>query len=1319
MPVQSKRISLSALGIDSVRGMAQGNHLRIGFDPEMGFPLCGFELYHRRHMTGPRRQIDFIRLFSEKTPTLLRRGYSQDGVAVFHPGNPLPVQSAEGGVALTEQMLGISFRHSPFAPDSNPKVCEVRLRFRARGSVVVEAFDDRYENGSFPKRLVAREQGVGSVFDPGILDGILDRLYRGWTGAADGLLGVLDTSIPVATGVREETIPEPRRASLDEILATSPDLANDPQLRSLSRRTFPDLAEAETVGNAAPVPSHEGRPLVAGVMRLNRFVSNSVFNRALRRWGGEFEIVLRADLISLVEIRAPAGARLLGIEYVEVIDDAWSRLRLPAEAAWGVHRETPLLLPTPQPVSAATSTYPTCQALVFEKSATAIAEELPVQRLSPGFVARSGAADIHGEYDDLKTLLAVYLGPDPERLRFQELDNALRAIEAEPPSQQLQLTVTYPSDAGDDPSSFAPLPMILSGAVDPNFARLVGLAAIDSSPSPGSHLDYKVVARWNNGYYAWITHDVFPGRDGKLNQPEAAAAQPVLDATRPGDVKTNVELTWHRPDEIARLNRANQHVGYLLFRRRVDPVEAQQRLTESNDELTGVKTPDLLLVAEVQGDEPTPPSEPDGAHYVDRPPAYTVYDYGLQAQDLFGRRSEIAWTNGVTVPVLVVPRPVGDLYAFHLDTEDPAQLELEPRAARVIEVTGEAAFSGRALLIEFRYPLSSRDAVAGDVAAFDVLYRHGRPNELVGVLSTPTIVGPVPSQATSPVLADVELATATPVPVLIDGFGGERSRGALASHGEFFTVETATRVSNNLVRLRVRARRDYLPQPGLGTLSLGAGAPGVSPHPSFASPRDPSTWSGFDLRQPRDDANQGPLRMSSTAGAVLGPLPSGLTATQVAVSRTIELPVNLLPGDPVTPIDWVYRIVIEDFDLPLPAGLMEYAGAITVQVVSGAGHRSELPAPAFARRCAHDVPPAIDALATSEFVIATRPDFEGRIGVWLSWPRIPGVQRFNVYRADVAKLLNFRNESLQLAENLLEDTTRRAEIKLRGGELASVDAFTLVTPIPIEPEIDPSDPNRHRWVDRVAAPREQNYVYRVQPIGANGVFAPWPADSSVENENRDRCILVLQRNRDLLLTPAIYELEPLDRGVGVVVRRPLSPTVVGLRIYKTDQPSLAGDVRRMTLIHGTIPLSHPRIESLAATNGTPARLRFLDEKARVGVQYFYRVAFVDEFGNVSMASEPMAVTPRSFAPPSPPVLTAQRVAAGTVNLSWVADHAEGEIKVQRKRSGGSQWLDLAPDWLAPTGVAVDLDAAGVVAHRVVLRDSKGRLVYSETVITEV
>ncbi|HEX2270503.1 MAG TPA: hypothetical protein VHH35_13240, partial [Pyrinomonadaceae bacterium] len=167
MPFQSKRISLMALGMDgTVPGMAAGNHLRIGFDPRMGFPPCGFFLYRREHQTGPTRKLDFVRLFTEKIPAPFRQGYLQDGIAVFHPRDPLPVQGSGNSVLLTDQILGVSFRSSPFVPDSDPKVCEVRVTIRCKeDTVTVKAFDDRYDNSAFTKILVAHESRKFSPAD--------------------------------------------------------------------------------------------------------------------------------------------------------------------------------------------------------------------------------------------------------------------------------------------------------------------------------------------------------------------------------------------------------------------------------------------------------------------------------------------------------------------------------------------------------------------------------------------------------------------------------------------------------------------------------------------------------------------------------------------------------------------------------------------------------------------------------------------------------------------------------------------------------------------------------------------------------------------------------------------------------------------------------------------------------------------------------------------------------------------------------------------------------------------------------------------------
>ena len=85
---------------------------------------------------------------------------------------------------------------------------------------------------------------------------------------------------------------------------------------------------------------------------------------------------------------------------------------------------------------------------------------------------------------------------------------------------------------------------------------------------------------------------------------------------------------------------------------------------------------------------------------------------------------------------------------------------------------------------------------------------------------------------------------------------------------------------------------------------------------------------------------------------------------------------------------------------------------------------------------------------------------------------------------------------------------------------------------------------------------------------------------------------------------------------------------------------------------------------------------------------------------------------------APPSLTVTRTAAATVQLSWSAAHNEGQVKVQRKRSGESQWVDIFSGWHAPTDTAVDTAAGGIVAHRLLLRDPKGRFVFSAPLVTE-
>ena len=127
--MQSKRISLSALGIDGVPGMENGNHLRIGFDPRMGFPPCGF-LYTGVHIDWTRLVIWISRVCSAKDKCAVSAWLFAGWRCRFPPSSASDHSNAEPGLDFRNQIVGISFRASPFMPDSDPKVCEVRLTVR-------------------------------------------------------------------------------------------------------------------------------------------------------------------------------------------------------------------------------------------------------------------------------------------------------------------------------------------------------------------------------------------------------------------------------------------------------------------------------------------------------------------------------------------------------------------------------------------------------------------------------------------------------------------------------------------------------------------------------------------------------------------------------------------------------------------------------------------------------------------------------------------------------------------------------------------------------------------------------------------------------------------------------------------------------------------------------------------------------------------------------------------------------------------------------------------------------------------------------------
>lgn len=1185
--LQSRRLSLTALGVADLPGMVWGNHLRLGFDARMGLPSCGFELFRRP--AGQRRDeshVQFAALFGNGQPAVGRHGWD-DGTVVVYRHQGFPQLLPDGSVAVDSEPLCFSFRASPAEPDVRVPVYRLGMSFvSGGGTVTVTAYDDRYDGTAFRRDPVA--------------------------------------------------------------------------LRSRS-----------------------GAP------------------------GGVVNLDLQADLISTVEIVGPPGTRLTGLIYIELDDGGWEPWAPPWELdQWQANRPAvPMLLPLADPGGSG-CVYPGCSNLDCAVEAEKLEDNLPPIRLEAGFVPRQSPDDPFAEYETFDQLLALALGPDPERIRLTEMRDAVRALLALPPEQHLHFEVPQPGAGGDSSIGLRPLALLLAGSVDADFARLIGLVTLDPEPGDGEAFDYKVEALWLGETHAWITHDVFPGRDGLLADPPPLAAAAVAAPGRPGTVKTNVELSWPVLPPEETLDSALQHVAYHLYRRLSGDPDSTERLTEDVDELAGMPAPRPLLAAT---SEPAPghlqqPPAP-GGHYTDRPPDYDTFDYGIQAIDLAGRRSKIVWTEEVKVPELVVPPPVSELAAWAIDTDHPQHAEqVEGRPAAVLAATGNAGLSGRALALELRFTAESQQVVGGTLRRIELHYRQGEHNQLPGLLGPATVLGAAPPQATSPVTARAILTCDQPVPAGLDDFAGERSRGTLAVGGAHFRVAAARPVGASTVEVDFHGRRDFLPAAGPASLVLGP------QHSLYADPRSAATWHGFDTAWPPVDSAAGlALELDAATGAVVAPVPAGLDPNEIDAVRQNERRTDLPPGH----YDWVYRLVVRGLAPPLPAGWTASYAAIAARPVADGG-AGPFALPATVERRRYGPPPALDALTSDDFLWAGRPDFEGRIGVHLSWPAQPGVSRYRIHRIEAGELIELFGGDPAAFADLAGDAAARAQLRLWGGLRASAERYLLTTPLPVSPEVDPEDPGRRLWVDRFPAPRDGAYLYRVQPVSDAGGDAPWPADAADDESNRRRTVLVLQKPLAALLPVTVYALEPLDRALGLVLRRSPSPVVSGLRIYKTDDPAAARDPRRMIAKGGLIPLDHPRLESLPAdpADDVPARLRLVDDTVVVGRTYYYRFVWEDDHGNRSPASEPMAASPLALSPPAPPTLSLDRVDATTVQLTWTADHAEGQVRVQRKPSGTGAWEDLNPDWLAPSDSFVDGDAAERYGYRLKLRDPLGRFVYT-------
>ncbi|HQN19057.1 MAG TPA: hypothetical protein PKV86_07960, partial [Syntrophobacteraceae bacterium] len=83
MTVQSRYISLAGIGADPSTHIP-GIHLRIGFDPRMGFPSKGFQLYSRPTLEVNEVGLDFGEFGPRTYGAIILPGLTNGWANLFH-----------------------------------------------------------------------------------------------------------------------------------------------------------------------------------------------------------------------------------------------------------------------------------------------------------------------------------------------------------------------------------------------------------------------------------------------------------------------------------------------------------------------------------------------------------------------------------------------------------------------------------------------------------------------------------------------------------------------------------------------------------------------------------------------------------------------------------------------------------------------------------------------------------------------------------------------------------------------------------------------------------------------------------------------------------------------------------------------------------------------------------------------------------------------------------------------------------------------------------------------------------------------------------
>lgn len=162
--------------------------------------------------------------------------------------------------------------------------------------------------------------------------------------------------------------------------------------------------------------------------------------------------------------------------------------------------------------------------------------------------------------------------------------------------------------------------------------------------------------------------------------------------------------------------------------------------------------------------------------------------------------------------------------------------------------------------------------------------------------------------------------------------------------------------------------------------------------------------------------------------------------------------------------------------------------------------------------------------------------------------------------------------------------------------------------------------------------------------------------------------------------PVVTKILGGDQAVTLRWASNREPDLVEYRVYRTDQPEQARDLRLMTLIHTeTVPPGEPAAR--------PNEIAWIDEPVLGLVNFYYRVVAVDEARNISQPSA--IVIGRAYdesMPTVPPLIVAWTdIEPVSARATWIA--AEN-TRLERRLGLTGLW-EVVTDWLSPGSHQID------------------------------